>query len=426
MEHFLERSIEALQKKMQDTVQPQLSTTGTSTDSSSSGSVGCAVGKTMVVIENNPSSAGVPNVNAQQVQGPDDSATSQRVSDTSKGTDSSFKSDPELMELETMRKTLESRIQLCRSKSGRPALNPTACESEYTDIMHKSKEHCLSMQNNPPSLKTISLPGAETQQCAAAARVMVELKDSDPKPGCSHAAEEAPPDAKSRGENNQCKDWFARQMMKTLHDMDAEDCIFQHLETKILESIAKDEYVDFNKLIDREDDEQGTQVNEPEGVTFYIPQTKVPFKISNFATWCKAALIYMGAHQKFHLDRAAELIEYRSSIEGFAKTYPWFKVAEYDRKFRRNQAKKPWHHWELISQTLVMRVLNSDEEGKEKPNKKQEKGEQQSGQKGKGKRGICRRWNNSGKCRWNDECYYEHKCAICGKMSHGAIACPWI
>lgn len=37
--------------------------------------------------------------------------------------------------------------------------------------------------------------------------------------------------------------------------------------------------------------------------------------------------------------------------------------------------------------------------------------------------GLCRRWNSAGKCRFGDNCHFEHHCAICGKSGHGAVTC---
>ncbi len=250
-----------------------------------------------------------------------------------------------------------------------------------------------------------------------------EQRKSKPKESDQDSFEKTPPTS------GMCKDWFATRMMQTMHDMDVEDCIFQHLDVRTIEAIAKDEYVDINRLIDC-DEPEDDNFQLSEGIRLYLPQAKLPFKINSFGMWCKAALVYMAAHQKYHPEKAAELLEYRASIEGFARTYPWVKVAEYDRKFRRNMAKKPWRHWGLINQTLVSKVLQAEEEPHHKSFKKEKEKEKSEAEGksakgiGKKKKGLCRRWNNAEDCQFGERCYYDHRCAVCGKSSHGAINCP--
>ncbi len=309
-----------------------------------------------------------------------------RSGDSSRANDSSFESDPELVELESLKKTLEARIQLRLQKvTSTEGILHKPCHSQFTDIMHKARDSCLSMQNQPPAPRTLSVAVKGPAATTATARIEVEMDQQQHQQQLERGEQrEAATGDQTAGFSGQCKDWFAMHMMKVMHDMDAEDCIFQHLDLKVLEAIAKDEYVDFNKLIDR-DEPEDDNINLPEGLKLYLPQAKLPFKINTFGMWCKAALVFMAAHQKYHPEKAAELIEYHSSIEGYAKTYLWHKVAEYDQKFRRNMAKKPWRHWGLVNQALVSRVFQADDESSTKAFKKDKDREKAEGDSKGGK-----------------------------------------
>ncbi len=294
--------------------------------------------------------------------------------------------------------------------------------------MHKARDNCDSTVVNPPSQREPSVPGAAGKTVEKQAELQIQMttemraKTTPPEPIPSTSAEVEPAPT---AEGKAGVDWFKVQLMYALHDMDGEDSVFEHLDRKILEAIAKDEFVDFRRLLEKEEVKgKGLSMCSQEGVEFYFLSNKPPPEITGFGEWCKAFLIFQAAHQKFHPERAQELLEYRASIEEFAKQFPWHKVAEYDCKFRRNMAKKPWRHWGLINQLWRARILVGDDERGGKPPKTSDKEQDPKGGKNKNKKkGLCRQWNSSGECKFGTKCFYEHRCAICGKQGHGAFNC---
>ncbi len=45
------------------------------------------------------------------------------------------------------------------------------------------------------------------------------------------------------------------------------------------------------------------------------------------------------------------------------------------------------------------------------------------GDKVKKHKELCWRFYAKNKCAWGDNCHFQHKCVICRKTGHGAIAC---
>ncbi len=364
----------------------------------------------------------------KSVNNPVQTPGAQRLSDSGPSMNSSVESDQELAELELLKRTVEMWIQAKRNDKDLP---PVPSSSVFTEIMHKARDTCNSLSVNPssspPSVDVVGVPGQKTTevQIEVAKEKVTEQTTAQPVTLGPAAALEPQPGT-STGKAG--TDWFDARLMQALHNIDGEDLVFEHLDRKVLEAIAKDEFVEFGRLIDRQEiePEKGIHLYNQEGVEFYFPQNKAAPKINSFGEWCRASLVFQAAHQKFHPERTAKIMEYRASIEEFAKQFPWAKVAEYHRRFRRNMAKKPWRHWGLVNQLWRAKILVSDEE-REKPKGTKDKPSDQEGgksTKAKGKkRGICRTWNSTGDCKFGNKCHYEHKCAICGKQGHGAVHC---
>ena len=195
-----------------------------------------------------------------------------------------------------------------------------------------------------------------------------------------------------------------------------------HMDETVVIKIAKHEYVDFARLVqrdkvDREDDHRMEMINKG-GKTWWVPVSdREGTAISSFFRWEQAFRVFSSIYTRFFPGKASELVEYNHVIFGASLTYIWDNVYKYDKDFRMHLSNYPERGWNRILQkSWAFRLkdkipksmdLNSSFE----PTRRRDSG-----------REICRRFNK-GKCSYGLRCKYDHRCLICNKWGHGAYTC---
>ncbi len=216
--------------------------------------------------------------------------------------------------------------------------------------------------------------------------------------------------------------------MNMMHNVDGEQTLHLHIDPRVMELIAEGKYVDFSKLLkDKSDEVENIELVTPEDYKFYIPASKPGKKIENFETWGKAFLVFQSAFQVYFPDVVGQLLEYQGFIERMSKMFDWHKVYAYDRHFRRVQAATPGHLWGLVNQNAKDQFLVG---GQKDPERIKRESPQNGSAKASGgeksnkrKKGLCRHFNAKNSCTFGERCYYDHRCAICGKPGHRAVVC---
>lgn len=173
----------------------------------------------------------------------------------------------ELPELDKMKKMLEARISALRvnSSSG----SECASNSQYTDIMHKAQQGTLSTQ---PQSTCANISVAETvcQEKQVFQQKTVEVHKEMPL-----LAPPAQPLSTALSSGEWTNDALNRRIMCILHDIHGTKNLYDHLHKKLIEAIAKEEYMDFAKHLKDDDEEsQATQMVTQNDITVYIPGTK--------------------------------------------------------------------------------------------------------------------------------------------------------
>ncbi len=256
-------------------------------------------------------------------------------------------------------------------------------------------------------------------------------------PDCVLESSPRPPPADSRKDAGE-EPSFDMRVMGVIHRMNGQDNLHNHLDLKMVEAIVRGEYVDFAKLLkqDRPEDSQLQVINQNE-LTFYVPATKPPAHIASHEVWNQAFMVFQSVQVKYHPHLSGELLEYRNLIAIAAQDYDWERVYNYDKEFRRVMAHTPGHPWNLVNHDLRTHILLG-KEGKPgpafmalllptggqnlgaPPGHKVRTGKLVERKK---KCELCRCFNLKNECRFGVECFYDHRCAICGSKGHGASAC---
>ncbi len=137
-------------------------------------------------------------------------------------------------------------------------------------------------------------------------------------------------------------------------------------------------------------------------------------RIDGPGVWSQAFRVYHSVFSYFKPQRSAELIQHKHNIMGAAKSFPWVNVYSYDKKFRRHMQKYPERKWGKLHQNLYLAELN----------KKHEKKQLGGNEAGLPRNKIpCRRFNGKNDCPFNEKCFYNHRCSVCGQRGHGASTC---
>ncbi len=290
-------------------------------------------------------------------------------------------------------------------------------------IMDKAEAGNLSTQANRQSVCSMisGSEGTGDKECDQVRRVVE-------KTICTKTTHEQAPASTSSGQSSgrYSDEYLQTHVMEVIRDLDGKHSLHFHVETKYLEAIAEGKYIDFSKLLkdEHDDDDDNIEVKMQNALTFYLPASKPCRKIDCVETWLKAFVVFDSAFNLYHPNKAATLLEYRTSIERFAADFDWVNVYAYDRHFRQVQANKPGRPWNLVNQDAKDQHLIRGCKGVEKKPGFNGNGQKPVNKGDKKKRcELCHRWNSKGQCRFGDNCRFDHRCTICGKPGHGAISC---
>ena len=197
--------------------------------------------------------------------------------------------------------------------------------------------------------------------------------------------------------------------------------IGSHVEETLKIKIEKGEYVDFAKLLSRdqtlEEEDNRIQMVVRNGQTFWMPMQDNRLSINNFSKWEQAFRVFSEIYTKANPDRASELIQYNHIINTVSLQFVWDNVYDYDKDFRLHMHRHPTRNWSVIlQQAWTLRLKDRLPQNNQVRNF--------AGTSGRVKTGpdICRRFNK-GKCTFGNLCKYEHKCQYCYKYGHPITMC---
>ena len=126
-----------------------------------------------------------------------------------------------------------------------------------------------------------------------------------------------------------------------------------HVDPLMVEKIQRGDYVDFGKLIPRDqvlvEEEQRLEMVIKGGHTYYMPVSESS-SINSFLHWEQAFRVFANIYTKTHPERSSELIEYNHIIHTISLSYTWDNVYMYDKDFRMHLARHPKRSWSVILQ----------------------------------------------------------------------------
>ena len=109
-----------------------------------------------------------------------------------------------------------------------------------------------------------------------------------------------------------------------------------HLDESVQNKITRGEYVDFAKLIPKDqiitEEEQKLQMVVKGGQTFWTPMNE-GLAITSYGKWEQAFRVYMDVYVRAHPGRSSELIQYEHIISTIASQFVWENVYAYDKDF---------------------------------------------------------------------------------------------
>ena len=129
-----------------------------------------------------------------------------------------------------------------------------------------------------------------------------------------------------------------------------------HLDRNLQSKIINSEYVDFSKLISRDqigrEDENRNELVSRGGSTFFVPVADrlIGGGINNFSKWEQAFRIFANVYTKVFPHKASELIQYNHTIYTAAQNFSWENVYAYDKEFRIHISNFPQRCWSVILQ----------------------------------------------------------------------------
>ena len=200
-----------------------------------------------------------------------------------------------------------------------------------------------------------------------------------------------------------------------------------HVDETTYMKIQKGEYVDFSKLIPRDqvlvEEDQRLEIVIRGGRTYYVPVSEGT-NITSFQRWEQAFRVFCNIYTKFHPHRASELIEYNHIIHTVSSCYSWENVYMYDKDFRMHMARNPQRNWGMIfQQAWSLRLKDRLPQGQSFSNSgtNQNKNSQE-GMSNNRTSDPCRRFNR-GHCQYGANCHFEHRCSYCLKFGHCVLFC---
>ena len=167
------------------------------------------------------------------------------------------------------------------------------------------------------------------------------------------------------------------------------------------------------------------------GKSYWTPVTQ-SVVINNFAKWEQAFRIFSDIYTQHHPGKSPELIQYNHVIHSISMTYMWDNVYAYDKEFRIHISKHPNHNWGVIlqqawSMKLRDRIYLGDQRDQRNSGNSNSFGlgygqmGTPNNHKGKVNEPCCK--FNKGKCKFGNNCHYEHCCSYCFTFGHNVLSC---
>ena len=206
--------------------------------------------------------------------------------------------------------------------------------------------------------------------------------------------------------------------------------VASHLEEGVVRKIENGEFVDFAKLIPRDQiiadtDETELKMVFLEGKTYYVP-VKEASAISGFSKWEQAFRVFSDIYTRAHPHHATELIQYNHIIHTASLTYIWSNVYAYNQDFRLHMTRHPRRSWAiLLQQSWSMRLqekVRFNEFHKHLGGKVHRNGGNGNGKTSSPSGEPCRKYNK-GKCNFSNSCRYDHCRSYCFKFGHTILTC---
>ena len=223
---------------------------------------------------------------------------------------------------------------------------------------------------------------------------------------------------------------YARNMIHSVLVDEEYTSVGAHLDEQMISKIRKGEYVDFSKLLPRDkivvEEDHRLQPIFRDGQVFWQTPNDAP-GIYNFNKWEQAFRVYSRVYSNYHPYRVSELIQYANDIHTASLTFTWENVYTYDKEFRLHIAKHPMRSWSVILQhawnlRMKDRIGNQSSGGHFDAQHNKEGRHNGAGLSQSRQKETCKHYNK-GRCSFGNTCKYEHRCAYCFKLGHGALVC---
>lgn len=215
---------------------------------------------------------------------------------------------------------------------------------------------------------------------------------------------------------------------------------------EIKRRIEMGQYINLQRLlpkfkVDPNDDHDKFRMVSKDGYSYFVDDKESSNKedglpINSLARWDQAFRVYSAIYLEANPLKVADMAEYTQNIHKWALTYPWQRVYNYDILFRQLVEKEPSRPWDVVHYNYFMSQFgenlnltqggraNSSYGGGPAPSAGGSNfGGARSSQFALNKKDCCFRFNKTGKCKWGDNCNWEHKCYLCGLSNHGYYNC---
>ena len=196
-----------------------------------------------------------------------------------------------------------------------------------------------------------------------------------------------------------------------------------HIDLTLRERIKKGEFVELEKLLrkksklSRDGDEQRLEIFNKDGRAFLAPSVDKDTKITGITRWDQAFRVYATIYSEANPTRAPEIWQYIDVVHRAARVFNWENVANYDYVFRQLMAANPSRKWSKTYTQMWNLNLCEPIARMGSPN-----GGTKATSGKKSGSGICWRYNKN-KCKFGDNCHFEHRCKYCLVMGHPASKC---
>ena len=217
--------------------------------------------------------------------------------------------------------------------------------------------------------------------------------------------------------------------------------------------IVNSEFVDFGQLLEKTEhlsqDDKQYSLAIGQGGTLVWQESKPKRNINSVHTWTSAFLIFSAVYLSAHPQRVQEMLKYAQLVRTAAARHKGWGWRFYDIQFWLRQQWQPQRSWatidgELWNLFVVTSVarpfqIKQGQSGGTQPQQESEGvdfmanshfpwGEVQGGSVGVPSWGnkvvagkLCFDFNGAGCAR--PRCKFNHKCAQCGMIDHGALKC---